>query len=738
MKKEQGITLIGLIVTIIVLLILAGVTIVQISGSENSMSKAQEAKEKNEMGELRDILALGVNNVFIERGEKLDSFDNYYKDEETFIKSAKIDEDYYSIEEYEYLNDLATGKISKKNGLGLKYSFQINVITNEITMGDTGEIEESLVETDNGYFIYASSGDGDKIIGLTTKGQEAYDEGSEDFINLVIPQKSSNDKKVVGIKSGVFNNKTKIKKLVLQDNITSLESEAFGGCTEVEELTVPININLSNHCFGAIFKNCAKFKKIKLTKGTGNTQGQGLNYGTYGGNEYYYESLPWYISKNNSIEITLEEGITVIGDNMFRGCSNINIKKMPSSLTKIGEYAFYGCSGITRQITLADGMTSIGKSAFEGCSSIAGELIIPQGITKITERSFKDTGITKLIIHDNVTAMESRAFSGCSNLEDLTIPINLNLSNHCWGAIFENCSGLEKIKLTNGSGNTQGQGLNYGTYGGNEYYYESLPWYISKNNSIEITLEEGITVIGDNMFRGCSNINIKKMPSSLTKIGEYAFYGCSGITRQITLADGMTSIGKSAFEGCSSIAGELIIPQGITKITERSFKDTGITKLIIHDNVTAMESRAFSGCSNLEDLTVPINLNLSNHCWGAIFEGCSGLEKIKLTKGYGDTQGQGKNYGTYGGNEYYYESLPGQAVTTNNSIEVIIDEGVTKIGELTFYNCKAIRSVQFPSSLTYIGNNAFVGTSNVTYTYKGTSEQWENVNKNNNSIQINN
>ena len=39
-KKNKGITLISLIVTIIVLLILAGVTISQITGSENAMEKA--------------------------------------------------------------------------------------------------------------------------------------------------------------------------------------------------------------------------------------------------------------------------------------------------------------------------------------------------------------------------------------------------------------------------------------------------------------------------------------------------------------------------------------------------------------------------------------------------------------------------------------------------------------------------------------------------------------------------
>ena len=43
LKKEKGITLIALVITIIVLLILAGVAISMITGDSSIMNKAQEA-----------------------------------------------------------------------------------------------------------------------------------------------------------------------------------------------------------------------------------------------------------------------------------------------------------------------------------------------------------------------------------------------------------------------------------------------------------------------------------------------------------------------------------------------------------------------------------------------------------------------------------------------------------------------------------------------------------------------
>ena len=45
-KKNKGITLIALVITIVVLLILAGITIAALSGDNGILTRAKEAKEK--------------------------------------------------------------------------------------------------------------------------------------------------------------------------------------------------------------------------------------------------------------------------------------------------------------------------------------------------------------------------------------------------------------------------------------------------------------------------------------------------------------------------------------------------------------------------------------------------------------------------------------------------------------------------------------------------------------------
>lgn len=55
LKRNKGITLIALIITIIVLLILAGISIATLTGDNGILEKAQIAKKKNEEGAQKDL-----------------------------------------------------------------------------------------------------------------------------------------------------------------------------------------------------------------------------------------------------------------------------------------------------------------------------------------------------------------------------------------------------------------------------------------------------------------------------------------------------------------------------------------------------------------------------------------------------------------------------------------------------------------------------------------------------------
>lgn len=66
MKKEKGITLIALVITIIILLILAGVGIVMLSGNNGILTKATKAKIEYEKSMIKEEIQLVISEIKIE------------------------------------------------------------------------------------------------------------------------------------------------------------------------------------------------------------------------------------------------------------------------------------------------------------------------------------------------------------------------------------------------------------------------------------------------------------------------------------------------------------------------------------------------------------------------------------------------------------------------------------------------------------------------------------------------
>ena len=164
-KKEKGITLIALVVTIVVLLILAGVTIAMLTGDNGILTQAGKAKEETEIGKEKEIIGLAVNS-FLDK----DFTKNELKEE--IIKNAQDnnievleDGDSYIIKyntvnrnykytkgkiegpvEIEYVEDVAPGDITKdKNGNILDgtelHPYEINCIEDLVAM--SGKTYES-------------------------------------------------------------------------------------------------------------------------------------------------------------------------------------------------------------------------------------------------------------------------------------------------------------------------------------------------------------------------------------------------------------------------------------------------------------------------------------------------------------------------------------------------------------------------------------------------------------------
>jgi hypothetical protein len=94
--------------------------------------------------------------------------------------------------------------------------------------------------------------------------------------------------------------------------------------------------------------------------------------------------------------------------------------------------------------------------------------------------------------------------------------------------------------------------------------------------------------------------------TGVTKVGNYSFFHCSALTRASlpSTLSGVAAIGWSAFEGCVSLT-DINIPIG----------------------VSALQSDTFSGCASLESIEIPAKVASIK---GDVFTGCTVLTSIVM------------------------------------------------------------------------------------------------------------
>ena len=181
----------------------------------------------------------------------------------------------------------------------------------------------------------------------------------------------------------------------------------------------------------------------------------------YNGCTYSVTSVGYHAFQGCSglASITIPNSVTSIGEASFYGCSGLACITIPNSVTSIGDYAFQDCSGLTN-ITIPSSVTSIGVYAFQNCSSLTN-ITIPNSVTSIERGAFDNTpwyaqqpygamyvndvlyeykgampANTSIEIKEGTISISPAAFSGCSNLTNITIPNSVTSIGAC---AFQDC-----------------------------------------------------------------------------------------------------------------------------------------------------------------------------------------------------------------------------------------------------------------------------------------------------------
>lgn len=255
-----------------------------------------------------------------------------------------------------------------------------------------------------------------------------------------------------------------IRRVVIEDGITTIANYAFYNCTALTEITLGNAVkSMGKWSFG----NCDALRAIRVAADNPHYASDEAG-ALFNGDKTV---LLMYPPRAEAMSYTVPDGTREIGNRAFYGCGHLTEIRLPDTVTVIGDFAFAHLTALPG-ITLPDGVTRIGQYAFAGCTALQ-TIRIPAGVEEIGRRAFHYCDALAAITADEANAMYSSDEDGVLFNEDKT----------------------------------------------------SLIRYPAGNARRQYTVPDGVTIIGEAAFDGCG-MEFIRLPASVREIGMGAFRQC--------------------------------------------------------------------------------------------------------------------------------------------------------------------------------------------------------------------
>lgn len=133
---------------------------------------------------------------------------------------------------------------------------------------------------------------------------------------------------------------------------------------------------------------------------------------------------------------------------------------------------------------------------------------------------------------------------------------------------------------------------------------QTAPWTESEIAVSSLTLEDGITSVGDSVFANCTELKAVNLGNTVEAIGSKAFAGCTSLT-EVTIPSSVQEIGSEAFSGCSSLETVNFAQMEQVQISADAFSNTPWGEnLLSHCNITLIDSVVYTGEEQTPEVTV--------------------------------------------------------------------------------------------------------------------------------------
>ena len=584
-KKQRGITLIALVVTIVILLILSGISLNIVLSNNGIITKAQEAKTLNSHSTVLESLQIENSSyeTEYELGDTEVDFETYLKNKgiidgnsnvniaklvgkKTSAGNGKNHQDVYTIE----VDDVEDGYRLKYYGknesenkdlgiIGYKKGetdepsdpsiFNFNPRTGEIALKGamTGygiskdeEINENVTHLKK--IVVPEEIDGVKVTKIGNEGEDIYRRVYIGFTSSYV-EKIVLPNTITEIGDDAFASCINLKKINIPDSVTSIGSHAFWNCRSLESINIPDHCTWINEM---TFFNCKSLKSISLPSHllemdrsafTGCGVEKIIIPGSVSKIEYYAFSG----SKLKYVEI--ENGVKGIEDGAFYDCEDLIEVSIPESVTSIYYNSFYECKKL-QAINVNDDNTAY--------TSENGVLMNKNKTRINVYPSGKKESVYN--VSSGVTKIDEYAFYNCNNLQ----AINVNDDNTAYTS--ENGVLMNKNKT-------------------------SIEVYPSGKKESTYTIGKSISYVDASLFKYCSNLqafNVEEENANYsaedgvlfnkdkTRIERYPV----GKTDAYIINSSITDIGYNAFEGCNNV--HITVAAG-SRLNASSFSMSGLS-----------------------------------------------------------------------------------------------------------------------------------------------------------------
>lgn len=145
--------------------------------------------------------------------------------------------------------------------------------------------------------------------------------------------------------------------------------------------------------------------------------------------------------------------------------------------------------------------------------------------------------------------------------------------------------------------------------------------FCANDGSSVITIPEGVTVIGREVFENFKGLKSVGMRNSVSRIGMWAFYMCKNL-RKIRMSNNLVSIATGAFAECVNLE-DLVLPNSVKYIGNKAFAEcSSLKKINLPNSIEVIEDEAFADCYALESVIIPDSVKSIGRY---VFSGCEKL-----------------------------------------------------------------------------------------------------------------